>query len=151
MGLRRVGYNWLHARARAYTGTHTHTHTHTQGLYNLLVCISLMCGQRIMWADWEVEGGPVVPEELPNHSVTQMESLTIDTAIVMCKEFNWQKYIFNLLFHHFLPGKYHILASYHLNKKLFIFHCRIISLQYYVGFWHTLTWISHWYTYVLSL
>ena len=41
-----------------------------------------------MWADWEVEGGPVVPEELPNHSVTQMESLTIDTAIVMCKEFN---------------------------------------------------------------
>ena len=68
--------------------THRHTHTHTQGLYNLLVCISLMCGQRIMWADWEVEGGPVVPEELPNHSVTQMESLTIDTAIVMCKEFN---------------------------------------------------------------
>ena len=41
-----------------------------------------------MWADWEVEGGPVVPEELPNHSVTQMESFTIDTAIVMCKEFN---------------------------------------------------------------
>ena len=75
-------------RIHACMHTQAHTHTHTQGLYNLLVCISLMCGQRIMWADWEVEGGPVVPEELPNHSVTQMESFTIDTAIMMCKEFN---------------------------------------------------------------
>ena len=41
-----------------------------------------------MWTDWEVAGAPVVPEELPNHFVTQTESLTIDIAIMMCKEFN---------------------------------------------------------------
>ena len=34
---------------------------------------------------------------------------------------------------------------------LFIFNWRIIVLQYYVGFCHTSTWISHRYTYVPSL
>ena len=41
-----------------------------------------------MWTDWEVAGALVVPEELPNHFVTQTGSLTIDIAIMMCKEFN---------------------------------------------------------------
>ena len=76
------------AKSRTQLSTCARVHTHTQGLYNLLVCISLTYGQRIMWADWRVEGGPVVPEELHNHSVTQTESLPIDTAIMMCKEFN---------------------------------------------------------------
>ena len=34
---------------------------------------------------------------------------------------------------------------------LFIFHWRIIALQYYVGFCRTSTWISHRYTHVPSL
>ena len=33
----------------------------------------------------------------------------------------------------------------------FIFNWRIITLQYCVGFWDTSTWVSHRYTYVLSL
>ena len=35
--------------------------------------------------------------------------------------------------------------------NVFIFNWRIINLQYCVGFCHTSTWISHSYTYVLSL
>ena len=35
--------------------------------------------------------------------------------------------------------------------NLFIFNGRIIALQYWVGFCHTSTWISHRYTYVRSL
>lgn len=59
-----------------------------QRLYNLLVCVNFTCGQRNMWADREVEGRPIVPEEFPNHLVTQMETLAISLAIIMCKEFN---------------------------------------------------------------
>ena len=35
--------------------------------------------------------------------------------------------------------------------KFILFNQRIIALQYYVGFSHTSTWISHRYTYVSSL
>ena len=34
----------------------------------------------------------------------------------------------------------------HIFLNLFIFNWRIIALQYYVGFCHTSTWISHRYT-----
>ena len=36
-------------------------------------------------------------------------------------------------------------------KEVFTFTCRVIALQYCVGFCHTSTWISHRYTYVPSL
>ena len=36
-------------------------------------------------------------------------------------------------------------------KNVYIFNWRIIAFQYCVGLWHTLTWICHSYTYVLSL
>ena len=39
----------------------------------------------------------------------------------------------------------------HFFFNVFIFNWRIIALQYVVGFWHTLGWISHGYTYVPSL
>ena len=38
-----------------------------------------------------------------------------------------------------------------LSFFYFIFNWRIIALQYYVGFCHTSTWISHRYTYVPSI
>ena len=44
-----------------------------------------------------------------------------------------------------------ILPEIQFFKNPFFFDWRIIALQYYVGFCHTATWISHKYTYVPSL